>query len=188
MSLAQLPMQQKTDTVDVHGDNGKSDRAGEALSTLCPNAVKTAMLKIIDRRLNRRMLAAHRGKHFATLALLLRLVEIALFRQNIVIKQRIQKDPVVGTVETTVKAYCTEVRKPRLRRLYHRHRVIDITAFPHDLMMKHEAVRVFQNADRTPKFHRTPRLTLRYPTRVRLEDREHLLPLGIVYPLSRQWH
>ena len=43
----------------IKGDSGRSDRASEALSTLCPHAVETVMLKIVDRRFNRRMLAAH---------------------------------------------------------------------------------------------------------------------------------
>ena len=43
--------------MDVQHRNGKSDSAGEVLGTLCPHAVETPMLEIVDRRFNRRMLA-----------------------------------------------------------------------------------------------------------------------------------
>ena len=121
------------------------------------------------------MHAAHGPELRAALALPRRSAEITLLRQRVDFEQRVEPDTVLRAVEAAVEAHHPQTGEPRLRGLHHRNRVIGVAALPHHLVVQDEAVLVLQDADRHAQLHRTPRLALRDPAGVRLEDREHLL-------------
>ena len=112
------------------------------------------------------------------LALTIGLRPTALAWQYVVIQQGIQSYPVLRTVKAAVKAAQAQVWILLLRPLDDRHCNIPSAAFPHDLVMQNETVIVHHHAHRYTQLHRTTRLTLRYPARVRLEYRKYLLCVG----------
>ena len=61
------------------------------------------LFKIVDGRLHSRVLTAHCCKGFTLFAFQLGLSEVALLGQNVVNKQFIKPDAVLGAVETAIE-------------------------------------------------------------------------------------
>ena len=176
--LPLLPAQDQTKTMHVERDHRQRHHTGKPIRAVGTHPVKTAMFKIVDRRFNRRMLASGLEECVLRLALTIGPRPTALAWQYVVIQQGIQLYPVLRTVKAAVKAAQAQVWILLLRPLDDRHCNIPIAAFPHDLVLQNETVIVLHHAHRYPQLHRTTRLTLRYPARVRLEYRKYLLRVG----------
>ena len=78
--------------------------------------------------------------------------------------------------ETPVEAAQPQLRVPFSGFLHHRNHDLHVALLPHHPMMQQQAVLVSHNAHQNPQFHRTPRLPLRDPARIGLEDRVDLFP------------
>ncbi len=126
--------QKPSEPAAVRGQHREGCGAGEAVAAMAPDTVETAMLKVIDRRFDRRMLTAGLGEAGFRLPLLLRLRKIPLLRQRVQIKHRIQVPTVLRAVKAAVEAASPEFRKPLLRRRDDRNGMVNIGVLLHDLM------------------------------------------------------
>ncbi len=126
--------QKPSEPAAVRGERREGCGAGEAVAAMAPHPVETAMLKVIDRRFDRRMLTAGLGEAGFRLPLPLRLRKIPLLRQRVQIKHRIQVPAVLRAVKAAVETAGPEFRKPLLRRPDDRNGMADIGTFLHDLM------------------------------------------------------
>ncbi len=176
-ALAPLADQQQAEAVDVRRQYRQRHGAGKALRTVRAHPIQAAVLEVVDRRFHRRMPAAHLRKLRCRLALPVGPAQTALLRQCGAVQQRVQPAPVVRAVEAPVEARRPQLREVPLCGLDHRHRVVHVGALPHHLVVQHEPELILENAYRNAQLDRRAGLAFGNPAGMRLEEREHLLPV-----------
>ena len=132
--LTHAPSHKHTDAVQVRGQYRQCHRVCKPIGTVGAHPVETAMLKVVDGRLDRRVLAPGLGKGGCVLALALGHREPTLARQCIDVEHCVEWRPVAGAVEPTVKTAYPQVAMQGLRLVDDRHRNIGIAPFPQNLV------------------------------------------------------
>ena len=134
--------------MDVECQYGQGHHAGKTLGPMGTDAVQPMVIKTVDTGFNRRMGTAHLDKDSITLTRPVSLAQTTLLRQGVHRKQFIQPDTIGRVMEATVKADHAQIRVKALGALDHGDGIVHIAPVPHDLMVKHKAMIVFEYTDR----------------------------------------
>ena len=160
MALAKPLEHGPPQSMDVECQYGQGHHAGKTLGPVGTDAVQPMVIKTVDTGFNRRMGTAHLDKDSITLTRPVSLAQTTLLRQGVHRKQFIQPDTIGRVMEATVKADHAQIRVKALGLLDHGNGIVHIAPVPHDLMVKHKAMIVFEYTDRDTQLLVAARLTL----------------------------